>query len=211
MSTSGVTLVGFAVKEEAGFFRRLTIGRADVQMLLTGMGRYNAETSVLAALERCKVKSVLSSGFAGGLRPGLASGTVVFATEEPELGAALQGAGAQPARFHCAARVATTAGQKRAMRATTGADAVEMESRWICEACRKQGIPSATVRVVLDAAEQDLPLDFNSLMTPDWKLSSRKLALALLRGPGKIGALLRLQKQSAQAASFLAEVLVRVL
>ena len=52
------------------------------------------------------------------------------------------------------------------------------------------------MRVILDTANEDLPLDFNQLMTADQKMSYGKLALALVKSPGKVGALLRLQKQS---------------
>ena len=86
-----------------------------------------------------------------------------------------------------------------------------MESEFICAICRESKIPHATVRVILDAAGEDLPLDFNELATAEHKMDYRKLALALVKSPGKISALLRLQKQSHAAAIKLAEVLVPVL
>jgi hypothetical protein len=85
-----------------------------------------------------------------------------------------------------------------------------MESQVICAVCREQNIPSATVRVILDTANEDLPLDFNQLMTADQKLSYGKLALALAKSPGKIGVLLRLQKEGEAAAGKLAVVLGRI-
>jgi hypothetical protein len=77
--------------------------------------------------------------------------------------------------------------------------------------CREQNIPSATVRAILDTAEEDLPLDFNQLMTPQQEMSYAKLALALLKSPGRIGALRRLQLNSEAAAGGLAQVLIAVL
>lgn len=205
------TLVCFAVKEEAADFKRLAGRAPHLRIVLTGMGQRNAERAIRAALATGLPNLVLSSGFAGGLNPGLATGTVIFtAGSETGLTPALLAAGAQPARFHCAERVVSTAEQKRTLRQTTGADAVEMESQIICAVCREQNIPSAIVRVVLDTADGDLPLDFNQLMTSDQRLDPRKLALALVKSPARIPALLRLQKQARVASLKLAEVLAAI-
>lgn len=204
-------LVCFAVKEEARAFWELSKGQGNVKIILVGMGKGNAERAIRAALAKGQPQLVLTCGFAGGLRPELTTGTVLFAADaETGLESAFLAAGARKARFHCTEGVAATAEQKRALWEATGADAVEMESEIIRAVCRQQNIPSATVRVILDTAKEDLPLDFNHLMTADLKLSYGKLALALVKSPGKVGGLLRLQKQTRAAAGNLAEVLAHV-
>jgi len=211
MSRLSDKLFCFAVKEEARPFQRRCGGQPDIRTLVTGMGRRNAETRLRQALVEPLPRMVITCGFAGGLAPGLTTGTVLFQDEDGAgLGQTLVAAGARAAKFHAADHVATTAQEKAKLRAATGADAVEMESQFICAVCRERQIPSAIVRVVLDPAEEDLPLDFNQLMTSEMELDARHLALALLRSPARIPALLRLQRQTREAAERLAAVLSRV-
>ena len=120
-------------------------------------------------------------------------------------------AGAKPANFHFANRIATTVAEKQKLRAETGAAAVEMESAAIHAVCRKRGVACATVRVISDTAGEDLPLDFNQLAKPDQSLDFAKLFLAIARSPGKIGGLMQLQRKTKFAAEQLAEILVKLI
>ena len=241
-----ITLVCFALKEEAAPFRKIAADKPDVAIVVTGVGRKNAEKSLREFLaghsggasvpasrlvsSLAPPKLVLTCGFAGGLNPDLKLGDVLFEIESfssrsrgnetqikknletphvvsYNLDEKLLAAGAKPAKFFCADRIATTVAEKKKLRAETGADAVEMESWAIYAVCRERGIPYATVRVISDPANEDLPLDFNALAKPDTNLDYGKLALAILKSPGKIGALLKLQKQTRFAAEQLANVL----
>jgi adenosylhomocysteine nucleosidase len=241
------TLICFALKEEAAPFRKIAAGKTGITILLTGIGRQNAEkslreflnsrrsrgneTQIKEKLETPHVVSyepdlVLTCGFAGGLNPELKLGDVIFEisrsrgdetqikekSETPYVVSyeKLIAAGARPAKIFCADRIATTVAEKKKLRAETGADAVEMESAAIHAICRERGIPCATVRVISDTASEDLPLDFNALAKPDKNLDFGKLFLAIARSPGKIPALMQLQKKTKFAAEQLAEVLAKI-
>ncbi len=228
------TLICFALKEEAAPFRKVATRRPGVITLTTGIGRANAGKSVrefLAGGTLAPPDLVLTCGFAGGLNPDLKLGDVVFEirsggsrreSAQTKSGEGLEptnvgcyeklvAAGAKPVKFFCADRVATTAAEKKKLHDETGADAVEMESAAIHAVCAERGIPCATVRVISDTAGEDLPLDFNALARPDKSLDYGKLAWAIARSPGKIGALMELQKKTNFAAKQLAAVLARVM
>ena len=235
------TLICFALKEEAAPFRKLAYPRhgPELAIRLVGIGRANAEKAVRAYLKSCRSRGdgnqiknqsetpyvvayeptlVLTCGFAGGLNPDLKLGDVVFELSEPQLPTAnsqlrakLLAAGAKPAKFFCADRIATTVAEKKKLRDETGADAVEMESAAIHAVCAGRGIACATVRVVSDTADEDLPLDFNALAKPDKNLDFGKLAWAIAKSPGKIGALVELQKKTKFAARQLATVLEKLI
>jgi adenosylhomocysteine nucleosidase len=212
-------LICFALKEEAAAFRKIAAGKPDVSILIVGIGRHNAEKSVresLAATKFATPELVLTCGFAGGLNPDLKIGDVVCEAPEPstsslQLSTRLAAAGATPAKIFCADRIATTVAEKKKVREETGADVVEMESEAIHAVCREHGIPCATVRVISDTANEDLPLDFNALSKPDKSLDFGKLLFAIAKSPGKIGALMQLQKKTSFAAARLAAVLEKII
>jgi len=205
-------LICFAVKEEAAFALPLPTVSGGREALVTGMGRRNASTRFNDALIRLNPERVLTCGFAGALNPGLKIGDVLFDEDfDAGFGEQLRSLGALPAKFYCSARVAATVAEKVELRRATGADAVEMESAVIRTICREHEIPSATVRVISDAANEDLPLDFNALMTSEQKISILKLTGALLRSPAKVPRLLDLQRNTRLAARRLANVLTGLL
>jgi nucleoside phosphorylase len=204
-------LICFALKEEAAPFRKIAAGKTGITILLTGIGRQNAEKSLREFLATHSPKLVLTCGFAGGLNPDLKVGEVIFEIPQPStFNLQLSTCGATPAKIFCADRIATTVAEKKKLRAETGADAVEMESAAIHVVCRERGIPCATIRVISDTANEDLPLDFNALSKPDKNLDFGKLFLAVAKSPGKIPALMRLQKKTKFAAEQLAEVLAKI-
>jgi len=211
-------LVCFAVREEARFFAacRQTSGDKGrpprTQAWLTGMGKTSAAESIRSAIRHCQPARVVSAGFAGGLDPSLRCGQVLFEEDDGAgFAAPLRNQGAAPGRFHCHERVAVTASEKALLWQSTGAGAVEMESSAIRAVCRELNIPSATVRVISDDALQDLPLDFNALMTRDGRIDFLRLFWTIARHPGRIPALIEFQRQTTTAARRLGAALDRLI
>ena len=204
-------LICFALKEEAAPFHRVAVRHPGVITLIVGIGRANAEKSVRSFLATNSPELVLTCGFAGGLNRDLKLGDIVFEASDEMLCARLLNAGAKQLKFFCSDRIATTVTEKRILREQTGADAVEMESAAIQAVCAEKKIPCATVRVISDTADEDLPLDFNALARPDKSIDFGKLAWAIAKSPGKIPTLMRLQKKTKFAAAQLAAALEKII
>ena len=215
--TNNCTLICFALKEEAAPFRKLASDKPGISILLTGIGRQNAEKSVREFLlnwgahasgvqfsaSRRKYSDetseraggtpalpelVLTCGFAGGLNPDLKLGEVVFEVQSSKSKRpksitrywrkAREIFLRRPHR-HDRRRKETIA---RANRRGRGGNGIGGNPRRL----RERGIPCATVRVISDTADEDLPLDFNALAKADKNLDFGKLFLAVARSPGKI-------------------------
>jgi adenosylhomocysteine nucleosidase len=201
-------LICFAVKEEMKFFPFPSWKDSSVQVWVTGIGRRNAAENIRDAIGCVQPERVITAGFAGGLNPRLPCGAVIYEQDfDAGFARELEELGAIPVRFHCHRRVAITAAEKSALWRETGADAVEMESSVIRTICRELHIPSATVRVISDDAQQDLPLDFNALMTSDDRINYLKLMWAVISRPGRIPKLIQFQHQTLDAARKLGAVL----
>lgn len=117
--------------------------------------------SILAAMPR--PSAILSLGIAGGLDPALPPGALVVARQvvaearwpaDAEWSARLAAAtDATVADIAGADRVVGTAAEKAALRAATGAAAVDMESAVVA----RLGVPFAVLRAVADTALEALP------------------------------------------------------
>lgn len=203
-------LLTFAVPEEAAPFMRLKLD--GVRVLVTGMGVDAAQRGIRTDLDSGTPDLVVTAGFCGGLNPTLERGTVVVDRESDlALLATAEEVGIQSVGFHCADRVAVTASEKEILFLKTKRDVVEMESGVIASVCRERGIPVVTIRVVSDPSDEDLPLDFNKLITSKGGIHFGRLALELVKRPNRIPRLMRLGKNTKDAGGKLAEALVKFL
>lgn len=204
--------------------REYRLGSRRVWAGWTGMG-VGPTRATIAALGPW-ARAILHVGCAGALDPALATGQVVVcerlrdaagAEVEPgEQGPLLGWLGpALPASVRLAGvsvtleRVVEDAAAKAALRARTGADVVEMESRAAVEAARAAGAPIAAVRVVIDRADEVLP-DLTAGL--DAVGDPRPLAMArvLASRPSAIPHLPRLATSFAAAQASIADLVAKV-
>ena len=143
------------------------------------------------ALERrMEVSGVISIGFCGALDPALKIGDIVRAD------------------VLSIDRVAVTATEKCALRASSGAAAVEMEAAAVARKAGEWGVPFYCIRAVSDTAFDDMPLDFNRYRDREGRFSRSRIALAALARPfTALPALLRLDHNCRLAAEALGECL----
>lgn len=191
------------------------LGGRRVAWVVCGPGMAAAGRAAALLLDGHRPLHVISAGFAGGLDPALGRGAAVVAgralrdrcTPLDLLAPACPGAVVGGDIVTVDAVVATAAA-KRDLRAATGAAIVDMECRAVAERAAAAGVPCLSVRVVSDAAGDDLPPDILRLVTPQSPLRRAGAALALLgRRPAAASTLWRLWENAVVDGRTLAETL----
>ncbi|MCO6415329.1 nucleoside phosphorylase [Siccirubricoccus sp. KC 17139] len=156
------------------------------------------------------ILAVLSFGIAGGLDPELHCGDLVVATRvrgpggayAAHLGWSAALAGVCGARLGMVAGAPAVVGQvarKRALFAATGAIVVDLETEAAAAFAASRGLPFAALRAVADTAEEVLPEAAAVGLTPDGRPAAGRVALALLKRPRELPALLTVAKRSRMA------------
>src|SRR4030095_7109916 len=143
-------LVTFAVPHESRDFRR-TAGARGVWVLHTGIGADAVARVLQVALKDDRLSAVVSSGFAGGLDPGLRGGDViadVWVSSEKlvrELPSEIR-----RGRIWTASSTVDSPEAKAELYIKTGAQAVDMETGAIAAECARAGIPLLVIRAISD-------------------------------------------------------------
>jgi adenosylhomocysteine nucleosidase len=189
-------------------------GEAQVQVALTGIGGVNAKKAARAALQ-WKPDVCISSGLAGSLRVDFPIGQICAASEVVELetgrsvGAHLEmlrraerhGAMIIAKLLTSADMILSSEGKSRLGKM---GEAVEMESFAVMSEAAAAGVPGISIRAISDAADEDLPMDFGSMLDDGGNVNASKVAKAVARAPHKLPALMRLAKNSRLASKKLA-------
>jgi adenosylhomocysteine nucleosidase len=202
----------------ASFFA--TIGDKQVEVVLTGIGE-NACNETLVRRDipgGQKPDLVVSSGLAGALSLNLKPGDLIAprkartlkndanADATEELWSRLTKQGALPIETLITVDRVVQAASEKTRLAFFG-EAVDMESAIIMSCCARAGIPAVTIRAISDAADEDLPIDFDRCLTPQGAVRPLSLVNAIVRRPGNLSNLVRFGRQSNMAAQKLAQFL----
>lgn len=201
-------LSGMGVKFACEGFR----GQQRWVMVANGPGRALARAAIsdelLREVGRENLVGMISTGYCGALDPILRVGDIVvsgdFSSDAPLRSDRAFVRGGVTTQD----RVAVTAAEKRALREETGAIAVDMEAAAVQARAQELGVRYACIRVVSDAAEEDMPLDFNRYRTQDGNFSRSRIALAAMARPFSVmPALMEFDRRSKQASFALGDFL----
>ena len=188
-------------------------GRGRVRIITSGVGPQRARDAAEEALERNKPSHVISIGVAGGLtntlrRPSITLPTTtiresdgaVFAADGQLRKQAIRQLNQADIYWQSVTSITTpdilfTRTEKQAA-ADSGAEIVQMEDSEWAELCADADVPFASVRVVMDALDDDIP---NEVVQWRGKPSAFDIAIGAIRRPDLLPELLSLglQRQSA--------------
>jgi adenosylhomocysteine nucleosidase len=191
-----------------------------------GIGRARAAEGARLLIRRFSPQALVSFGFAGGLTPQLARGTLVIGTALACEDSFRQLAVADRDlvdRFQAAAEAAglpvhagilvTTrhivagVGPKAVLRGRSGACAVDMETAGIVEAACEAGLPWVAVRAIVDSAADHLPEACLTTLRDDGRVATGRLMRAVCRSPRLLRHFLRLAHDTATARRHLSQAL----
>jgi adenosylhomocysteine nucleosidase len=194
------------------------IGDLEVDVLLTGIGGKTAWVETTKRVWDGDIDVCISSGLAGALRAEYRPGDILTPKSvwsaswgrgiscDPTLRRWAVECGAREVQlFHSAQTVILSAVEKRKL--GKEADAVEMESGEVLYEAAAFGARAIAIRGISDAVEEDLPLDFNRVMTASGEVSMGRVLGQVARNPGKVPCLIRFGQQSRMAAEKLCRFL----
>ena len=184
-------------------------------------GQAEVAREAVARLAKDGAEIIVSFGFAGGLAPDLPAGCLLLPkalrcadredilvddTAEMAEGAVGLLVGATPLSRGALLTVEmplAAVDDKHAAHHRFDAVAVDMESYWVAEACRRAGLGFLALRAVSDPAQRALPASAARAMGPDGNLQIGRLLGGLLGRPGDIPELVRLGLDSRKASAAL--------
>jgi adenosylhomocysteine nucleosidase len=215
-------LIVTAIREEFAAF----VGRPlppGVLVAATGEGPRQAARAAAALCSRYRPSLLIGAGVAGALTPDLSVGDLVVAyrvidadgeTPWPNAVLVVSAAakpGARQGTLLSVDRPVVAAAEKAAWAARVGPSpvAVDMESAAWARAAATHDIPFLIIRIVSDAAGEDLPGYLSECMDEEGGIRRSAVVLRALAHPGSIPTLFRMRRRVAECADRLADFVTR--
>jgi len=183
-------------------FREGLIAERRVAWCVSGAGSQAATLATQLLIDGHRPRLIASAGFAGGLCPSISRGSIVYPTRVLRVRADMTVAETlpltdiqpeatfpNPVMMHDPSRMTSlvsvdhvvyTAAEKLRLFNSTGALVVDMESFSVASRSHAAGLRCASVRVVSDASEQDLPPEIGRLVQPQSAMRRVGAALAAI-------------------------------
>lgn len=198
-------------------FRGGRFGEIRVACVEAGLGGDNARRAARALIEGHTPGWVLSCGYSGALREGMAVGDIVMAdsivdTHGRELNVDLHMSAEGHKRLHVGRFLTSDemirlVADKKALGEKHGAMAVDMESLPVAEVCRETGTRFLAVRVISDDLSADLPAEIVSVLGDSGSFRLGATLGAVWKRPGSVKDMWRLREQTNLASDRLAKFL----
>lgn len=157
---------------------------------------------MMTSFDPASIRGIVSFGVAGGLNPSLKTGDIVIAsrivtakrkwvtdpalTEDVVALPMKRGRSILHGVLAGVEEIVTGQVGKQALRSTTGADAVDMESHIAARYAEYNGLPFAAVRVISDPAHRALPELTLNAIKPNGNVDMWKVMRGIARNPRTI-------------------------
>ncbi len=221
------------VRAEGGSYVAGRLGGHEVILAQTGVGSQAARQAADWLIRGAHPGILIGAGFAGGLRPELATGDIAIAgevhdppppdgdgprtwTSDAELLEAARKACTDGVRLHVgrisSSRTVLASGEaKRAFGERHGAIATDMESAGIARMANVHDRKALYVRVILDDIDYELPpIDFARILTPGGSVRPFRALGVILSRPSLLAKLPELRQRAHKAAEALAAAVEKI-
>jgi adenosylhomocysteine nucleosidase len=193
-----------------------------------GVGRTRAAEGARLLIRRFSPRGLVSFGFAGGLAPELARGTLIIGAEvvcedwsgkravashdlveQFRAAADVEALPVQRGRLVTSRSIAADPASKANLRDKSGACAVDMETVGIVDAADEAGLPWVAVRAIVDSAADTLPLACVATLREDGQVATGRLVQMMCRSPQLLWPIVRLISAAAMARRRLSQAFER--
>jgi adenosylhomocysteine nucleosidase len=191
----------------------------------TGVGRARAADGARLLIRYFSPQALVSFGFAGGLTPELARGTLVIGTalvcedssrkmaaanrdlvDQVQAAADAEELPVQQGVLVTTHQLVADPAAKSDLRGRSGACAVDMETAGIVEVAHQTGLPWVAIRAIVDGAGDSLPAACLTTLHEDGHVAAGQLIRTICRSPWLLWHFLRLAGDMGTARRHLSHV-----